>query len=221
LDYGGTVMNDIHQQQLKQVRESVYEENLRLRAELAAANEFKKHYTDLISVNAELMGAPNDGSITDSVVQIEKLVKKLRADLDAANEEVEKLRERLGPHGLVVVDIDKTGHYVSEKVADEITRLRTDLAVANERCEMLTKEVVEWRSRPDALRADKAEADLDAAISERNGHYATLKHVAKERDEALRNQAETQSKLDALEKLFQMTCQQFEEKRQRILEVLD
>jgi phosphoribosyl-dephospho-CoA transferase len=144
-------MNDIHQQQLKQVRESVYEENLRLRAELAAANEFKKHYTDLISVNAELMGAPNDGSITDSVVQIEKLVKKLRADLDAANEEVEKLRERLGPHGLVVVDIDKTGHYVSEKVADEITRLRTDLAVANERCEMLTKEVVEWRSRPDAL----------------------------------------------------------------------
>jgi flagellar motility protein MotE (MotC chaperone) len=45
--------------------------------------------------------------------------------------------------------------------------------------------------------------------------------VAKERDEALRNQAETQSKLDALEKLFQMTCQQFEEKRQRILEVLD
>ena len=221
MDYGGTVMNDIHQQQLKQVRESVYEENLRLRAELAAANEFKKHYTDLISVNAELMGAPNDGSITDSVVQIEKLVKKLRADLDAANEEVEKLRERLGPHGLVVVDIDKTGHYVSEKVADEITRLRTDLAVANERCEMLTKEVVEWRSRPDALRADKAEADLDAAISERNGHYATLKHVAKERDEALRNQAETQSKLDALEKLFQMTCQQFEEKRQRILEVLD
>lgn len=214
-------MNDIHQQQLKQVRESVYEENLRLRAELAAANEFKKHYTDLISVNAELMGAPNDASITDSVVQIEKLVKKLRADLDAANEEVEKLRERLGPHGLVVVDIDKTGHYVSEKVADEITRLRTDLAVANERCEMLTKEVVEWRSRPDALRADKAEADLDAAISERNGHYATLKHVAKERDEALRNQAETQSKLDALEKLFQMTCQQFEEKRQRILEVLD
>ena len=135
-------MNDIHQQQLKQVRESVYEENLRLRAELAAANEFKKHYTDLISVNAELMGAPNDASITDSVVQIEKLVKKLRAD-------------------------------------------------------------------------------LDAAISERNGHYATLKHVAKERDEALRNQAETQSKLDALEKLFQMTCQQFEEKRQRILEVLD
>ena len=148
----------------------------RLRAELAAANEFKKHYTDLISVNAELMGAPNDGSITDSVVQIEKLVKKLRADLDAANEEVEKLRERLGPHGLVVVDIDKTGHYVSEKVADEITRLRTDLAVANERCEMLTKEVVEWRSRPDALRADKAEADLDAAISDRNGHYATLDH---------------------------------------------
>ena len=102
----------------------------RLRAELAAANEFKKHYTDLISVNAELMGAPNDGSITDSVVQIEKLVKKLRDERDAVAKRLEKA------------------------------------LVEGAKCR-------------------------------------------EERDEALRNQAETQSKLDALERMFQTTCQQF------------
>lgn len=121
---------------------NVYLKNLDLRAELGAAEEFKKHYTNLISVNAELMGAHNDGSITDSVVQIEKLVKKLRDERDAVAKRLEKA-------------------------------------------------LVEGAKRRE------------------------------EHDDTLRNQAETQSKLDALERMFQMTCQEFEEKRQRILEVLD
>ena len=44
-----------------------------------------------------------------------------------------------------------------------VAKLRAELAAANARCDTLAKEVAEWRSRPDALRADKAEADLAAA----------------------------------------------------------
>ena len=53
---------------------------------------------------------------------------RLTADLAAAKAEVAKLRERLGPRGLVVVEIGEAGHYVAQKVADEIERLRADLA---------------------------------------------------------------------------------------------
>ena len=56
---------------------------------------------------------------------------------------------------------DETFAFVALK--DEIERLRAELAAANARVETLAKEVAELRSRPDALRADKAEAELAAA----------------------------------------------------------
>lgn len=40
------------------------------------------------------------------------------------------LRERLGPRGLEVVEINDTGHYVNEKVRAEIERLRSQLGKA-------------------------------------------------------------------------------------------
>ena len=44
----------------------------------------------------------------------------------AVTDEIERLRERLGPRGLEVVMIDGAGHYVNEKVKAEIERLRTE-----------------------------------------------------------------------------------------------
>ena len=43
---------------------------------------------------------------------------------DEAADEIERLRERLGPVGLEVVEIDSSGHYVNVKVKAEIERLR-------------------------------------------------------------------------------------------------
>lgn len=40
--------------------------------------------------------------------------------------EIERLRERLGPRGLEVVMIDGRGHYVNEAVKAEIERLRAN-----------------------------------------------------------------------------------------------
>jgi phosphopantetheine adenylyltransferase len=54
--------------------------------------------------------------------------------LDAADE-IERLRERLGPRGLEVVMIDGAGHYVNEKVKAEVERLR-------ERCEAYMNEPI-------------------------------------------------------------------------------
>ena len=45
--------------------------------------------------------------------------------LEAADE-IERLRERLGPRGLEVVQIDGAGHYVNVKVKTEIERLQKD-----------------------------------------------------------------------------------------------
>lgn len=41
--------------------------------------------------------------------------------------ENERLRERLGPRGLEVVEINGAGHYVNKKVKAEIERLRAEL----------------------------------------------------------------------------------------------
>lgn len=46
-------------------------------------------------------------------------------------EENRRLRERLGPRGLEVVEIDGVGHYVNEKVRAEIERLRHTLQMAS------------------------------------------------------------------------------------------
>ena len=54
------------------------------------------------------------------------------AERDEAKAEVARLRERIEPRGLVVVEHDNVGHYVSQKVADIITLLRSDLAAARE-----------------------------------------------------------------------------------------
>ncbi len=45
-----------------------------------------------------------------------------------AEAENERLRERLGPRGLEVVEINGAGHYVNERVKAEIDRLRAALA---------------------------------------------------------------------------------------------
>jgi hypothetical protein len=54
------------------------------------------------------------------------------ARLEARGAELEtentRLRERLGPHGLVVVMVDGVGHYVNEAVAAEIDRLPARIA---------------------------------------------------------------------------------------------
>jgi len=43
-----------------------------------------------------------------------------------ARDKIAALYERLGPRGLVVVQIDNSGHYVSEVVANEIAALRNE-----------------------------------------------------------------------------------------------
>lgn len=45
-------------------------------------------------------------------------------------EENRRLRERLGPRGLEVVEIDGAGHYVNEKVKAEIEQLRSTIQMA-------------------------------------------------------------------------------------------
>jgi hypothetical protein len=53
------------------------------------------------------------------------------ADMLAAKDaEIERLCERLGPRGLVVVNIGPAGHYVSEAVAAHIERLTRELSDA-------------------------------------------------------------------------------------------
>lgn len=47
-------------------------------------------------------------------------------DVEDAAREIERLRERLGPRGLEVIEIDGAGHYVNEKVKAEIERLREE-----------------------------------------------------------------------------------------------
>jgi hypothetical protein len=55
--------------------------------------------------------------------EIDRL-RTLNAKLEA---EIERLRERLGPRGLVVAMIDGAGHYVNETVAAELDHLRVAL----------------------------------------------------------------------------------------------
>ena len=45
-----------------------------------------------------------------------------------AADEIGRLRERLGPRGLEIVEINGAGHYVNEKVKAEIERLRKALS---------------------------------------------------------------------------------------------
>lgn len=47
-------------------------------------------------------------------------------DVEDAAREIKRLRDRLGPRGLEVVEIDGAGHYVNEKVKAEIERLREE-----------------------------------------------------------------------------------------------
>lgn len=47
--------------------------------------------------------------------------------IQRAVDEIERLRDRLGPRGLEVVEIDGVGHYVNKKVKAEIERLREEL----------------------------------------------------------------------------------------------
>ena len=54
----------------------------------------------------------------------EKLVRNNHTDYGQALDEIERLRERLGPRGLEVVEIDGVSHYVNEAVKAEIERLR-------------------------------------------------------------------------------------------------
>lgn len=53
-----------------------------------------------------------------------KLVRNNHTDYGQALAEIERLRERLGPRGLEVVEIDGAGHYVNGAVKTEIERLR-------------------------------------------------------------------------------------------------
>lgn len=56
-------------------------------------------------------------------------------------DEVERLRERLGPHGLEVVMIAGAGHYVNATVKAEIERLERGLKVALDENRKLAGEI--------------------------------------------------------------------------------
>ncbi|MGY4621994.1 hypothetical protein ACVWZ4_007221 [Bradyrhizobium sp. USDA 4472] len=60
---------------------------------------------------------------TSQCATIEKAEELWGRRIDPAGE-INRLRERLGPRGLEVVDIDGAGHYVNAKVKTEIERLR-------------------------------------------------------------------------------------------------
>lgn len=66
----------------------------------------------------------------DSVRCEVQFSKGVSTNIDEAVAEIERLRRRLGPLGLVVVEIGEAGHYVNERVAAEIGRLRDDLSQA-------------------------------------------------------------------------------------------
>ncbi len=62
----------------------------------------------------------------DLLLELGSGVAALRAELAEAKQEIDRLRERLGPMGLVVVEINGSGHYVSEIVADHIALLKAE-----------------------------------------------------------------------------------------------
>jgi hypothetical protein len=55
---------------------------------------------------------------------VKKLNARLADDYRSLQAENKRLRERLGPHGLEVIEIDGAGHYVNRVVKAEIERLR-------------------------------------------------------------------------------------------------
>ena len=77
--------------------------------------------------------------------------------------ELEMLRERLGPRGLEVVEIDGAGHYVNEKVKAEIERLR-GAAYAGPKPEAVT----------DALALIKEAKDLLALAYKATGYKSKI-----------------------------------------------
>jgi hypothetical protein len=89
-------------------------------------------------------------------------IERLTRERDEALAEVARLRERIEPRGLVVVEHDNVGHYVSQKVADIITLLRAHLAGATERAERAEVErddmTISWTG-PEATKALLAERD--------------------------------------------------------------
>jgi uncharacterized protein YoxC len=60
----------------------------------------------------------------------------------------EKLRERLGPHGLEVVMIGDSGHYVNQAVRAEIESLRRQLDTEKEITANLTWAVEQLQAKP-------------------------------------------------------------------------
>ncbi len=69
-----------------------------------------------------------------------------------AAREITRLRERLGPVGLEVVEIDGAGHYVNAKVKAEIERLRAEMGALIEKCAKVADQVAEGDAvRPAAV----------------------------------------------------------------------
>jgi hypothetical protein len=61
-------------------------------------------------------------------------IRRLAIECGQAKDEIKRLRERLGPVGLEVVEIDGAGHYVNEKVKAEIERLTAQLPDGMKHC---------------------------------------------------------------------------------------
>ena len=90
-------------------------------------------------------------------MDVSKLIERLRSGmhdpldheaadaLSALQAENERLKERIGPRGLEVVEIDGAGHYVNFIVLDEIKRLRAKLTARSLERDDLSRQLAEAR----------------------------------------------------------------------------
>lgn len=114
--------------------------------------------------------------------------------------EIERLRERLGPHGLVVVTIGEVGHYVNEAVAAEIERLKAGqvkliASVASTAAELVT---VECQRDEAKARAEAAERDIKAIEEE---HAFCRKRLLIVADEKIAAEANLAQAVECLRRL--------------------
>ena len=114
-------------------------------------------------------------------------ISTLRAELAAANAEKQRWWEAANSFDddcgeTLWSDIADEENASAKKARADLTALRAELAAERKRVEGMAEMVAEARSRPDALRADKAEAELAAAIEHVRNSDEACNRYAVERD---------------------------------------